>query len=251
VYPIVVQAAGAKAHIAPALPEAHEMALGHDLKAMQDRVTEATRIVFVANPNNPTGTWVDVDQLHRFLGAMPSTTLVVVDEAYIEYVEDESFPDSSRWLAEFPNLVVTRTFSKAYGLAGLRVGYALSHPDVAALLNRVRQAFNVNTIALAAACAALRDEEHLERSIATNRDGKLQVEHGLDRLGVRRYPSRGNFVLIDCKRPAGPVYDKMLRQGVIVRPVAAYQLPDHLRLTIGTREQNERMLVALEQALRS
>ena len=250
VYPIVVQAAGAKARIAPALPEVHAMALGHDLKAMQDRVNEATRVVFIANPNNPTGTWVDADSLHRFLGAMPSTTLVVIDEAYIEYVEDGSFPDSSRWLGEFPNLVVTRTFSKAFALAGLRVGYALSHPDVASLLNRVRQAFNVNSIALAAARAALEDREHLARSVATNRAGMAQLEQGLDRRGVRRYPSRGNFVLIDCKRPAGPVYEAMLRRGVIVRPVGAYQLPDHLRLTIGTREQNERMLAALEHALR-
>ena len=251
VYPIVVQAAGAKARIAPALPEVHEMALGHDLKAMQDRVNESTRVVFIANPNNPTGTWVDADALHRFLGAMPSTTLVDIDEANIENVEDDSFPDSSRWLGEFPNLVVTRTFSKAYGLAGLRVGYALSHPDVASLLNRVRQAFNVNSIALAAASAALNDREHLTRSVETNRDGMAQLAQGLDRLPVRRYPSRGNFVLIDCKRAAGPVYEAMLRQGVIVRPVGAYQLPNHLRLTIGTREQNERMLAALEHALRS
>jgi histidinol-phosphate aminotransferase len=249
VYPIVVQAAGATARVAQALPESHPMALGHDLQALGALVNERTRLVFIANPNNPTGTWVEAEALHRFIASLPTTTLVVLDEAYIEYVEDDSFPDSSRWLHEFPNLVVTRTFSKAYGLAGLRVGYALSQPGVAGLLNRVRQAFNVNSIALAAACAALEDHEHLQRSIATNREGMAQLAQRLDRLPVRRYPSCGNFVLIDCKRPAAPVYEAMLRQGVIVRPVGSYQLPNHLRLTVGTQPQNERMLEALERAL--
>jgi len=251
VYPIVVQAAGATARVAPALPETHPMALGHDLDALAKLVSSRTRIVFIANPNNPTGTWVEADALRRFIASMPSTTLVVVDEAYIEYVEDESFPDSSRWLSEFPNLVVTRTFSKAYGLAGLRVGYALSRPDVAGLMNRVRQAFNVNSIALAAARAALDDRAHLQTSIETNRAGMTQLASGLNALQVRRYPSRGNFILIDCKRPAVAVYEAMLRLGVIVRPVGNYQLPNHLRLTIGTQQQNQRMLDALARALES
>jgi histidinol-phosphate aminotransferase len=251
VYPIVVQAAGAKAQIAPALSESDRMALGHDLDAIAALVNERTRLVFIANPNNPTGTWVETDALRRFIASMPLSTLVVVDEAYIEYVEDDAFADSSRWLNEFPNLVVTRTFSKAYGLAGLRVGYALSQPDVASLMNRVRQAFNVNSIALAAARAALDDREHLQRSVVTNREGMAQLEAGLDRLPVRCYPSRGNFILIDCKRPAAAVYEAMLRQGVIVRPVGNYQLPHHLRLTIGTQLQNQRMLAALERALGS
>ena len=227
------------------------MALGHDLDALAALVNERTRLVFIANPNNPTGTWVETDALRRFIASMPSTTLVVVDEAYIEYVEDDSFADASRWLDEFPNLVVTRTFSKAFGLAGLRVGYALSHPSVAGMLNRVRQAFNVNSIALAAARAALDDRDHLQKSIATNRDGMSQLDQGLDRLPVRLYPSRGNFILINCNRPANSVYEAMLRQGVIVRPVGSYQLPNHLRLTIGTHAQNQRMLDALERALSS
>lgn len=250
VYPIAVQAAGATARVAKALSSSHSMPLGHDLDAMAALVNERTRLVFVANPNNPTGTWVEAAALKKFVASLPPTTLVVIDEAYIEYVEETSFPDSSRWLNEFPNLVVTRTFSKAYGLAGLRVGYALSQPAVASLLNRVRQAFNVNTIALAAARAALEDHEHLQRSVQLTRDGMKQLEQGLDRLDVHRVPSRGNFVLIDCKRVAAPVYESMLRQGVIVRPVANYQLPNHLRLTIGTQAQNQRMLAALEQALR-
>ena len=249
VYPIAVQATGAQARVAPALPDGHPMALGHDLDAMARLVNEKTRIVFVANPNNPTGTWVDAAALRQFIQKLPPSTLVVVDEAYIEYVDDAGFPDTSRWLAEFPNLVVTRTFSKAYGLAGLRVGYALAHPDVASLLNRVRQPFNVNSVALAAARAALEDEEHLRKSVATAREGLRQVAAGLDQLGVRHSPSQGNFLLMDCGRPAAGVYEGMLRQGVIVRPVGNYQLPNHLRLTIGTQPQNQRMLAALEHAL--
>ena len=249
VYPIAVQATGATARVASAHCETHAMPLGHDLDAFAALVNERTRLVFIANPNNPTGTWIEAHVLRSFIASLPPTTLVVVDEAYIEYVLDASFPDSSRWLREFPNLVVTRTFSKAFGLAGLRVGYAMSHPAVAGLLNRVRQAFNVNSLALAAAHAALEDHEHLAQSIELNRAGMQQLEIGLDRLPVRRLPSRGNFILIDCKRPAGPLYEAMLRQGVIVRPVANYRLPNHLRLTIGTEGQNRRMLAALESAL--
>ncbi|HEY5807541.1 MAG TPA: histidinol-phosphate transaminase [Povalibacter sp.] len=249
VYPIAVQATGAQARVAPAHPESHPMALGHDLDAMAGLINERTRLVFVANPNNPTGTWVDADVLRSFIAVVPASALVVVDEAYIEYVEDPAFADASRWLKDFPNLVVTRTFSKAYGLAGLRVGYALSSAAVAGLLNRVRQAFNVNSIALAAAVAALNDHEHLQRSIVANRDGMRQLETELDRMGVRRYASRGNFILIDCRRPAGPVNEALLRQGVIVRPVGNYQLPTHLRLTIGTAAQNDRLLAALRKSL--
>lgn len=249
VYPIAVQATGAKARVAPALPDPHPMAFGHDLDAMARLVNQHTRLVFIANPNNPTGTWIEAVALKAFIAAMPPSTLVVVDEAYIEYVEDQDFPDTSRWLGEFPNLVVTRTFSKAFGLAGLRVGYALSQPAVAGMLNRVRQAFNVNSVALAAACAALDDREHLQRSIVANREGMQQIKAGLDELGIRHLPSRGNFILIDCAKPAAAIYEAMLRQGVIVRPVGNYQLPNHLRLTIGTQAQNQRMLDALRQAL--
>ncbi len=228
------------------------MPLGHDLAAMAQLINERTRLVFVANPNNPTG-----HMGRRATRCGDSSrrcreqTLVVVDEAYIEYVERAGL---SRMRAagsrEFPNLVVTRTFSKAYGLAGLRVGYALSHPSVADMLNRVRQPFNVNSIALAAALAALDDSEHLQRSVETQsrRHGAAAARASMRSACVicRR---AGNFVLIDCGRPAAPVYEAMLRQGVIVRPVGNYQLPNHLRMTIGTREQNERMLTALEQAL--
>ena len=250
VYPIAVQATGATARVAPARPADDPMPLGHDLDAMAGLINERTRVVFIANPNNPTGTWLGRAALERFIASAPPSTLVVVDEAYIEYVQDEAFPDASRWLATYPHLVVTRTFSKAYGLAGLRVGYALSHPAVADMLNRVRQAFNVNSLALAAARAALEDEDHLARSVAANRSGMNQLSAGFGALGVRHSPSAGNFVLIDCDRPAQAVYESMLREGVIVRPVGNYQLPNHLRITIGTQPQNERMLAALQQALR-
>jgi histidinol-phosphate aminotransferase len=251
VYPIAVQATGAQARVAPANPAEHPMPLGHDPDALLQLINERTRVVFVANPNNPTGTWLDSATLERFVAAVPAQTLVVVDEAYIEYVDDPAFPDASRWLDRYPNLVVVRTFSKAYGLAGLRVGYALSHPKVADMCNRVRQAFNVNSVALAAARAALEDKEHLQRSVAMVRSGLQQLRAGLDALGVRHLPSAGNFVLVDCARPAMPVYEGMLRQGVIVRPVGNYQLPQHLRITIGTPAQNERMLAAFQQALSS
>jgi histidinol-phosphate aminotransferase len=249
VYPIAVQATGATARVAPANPPTHAMPLGHDLDAIAKLVNERTRLVFIANPNNPTGTWLEEAPLRKFVASLPERTLVVIDEAYVEYVEHAGFPDASRWLSAHPNLVVTRTFSKAYGLAGLRVGYALSHAGVADLLNRVRQPFNVNSIALAAARAALDDTEHLKKSLATNRAGMAQLRAGCDTLGLRYLPSAGNFLLVDCARPAGPVYEAMLRQGVIVRPVGNYQLPNHLRLTIGTMAQNERMLSALQQAL--
>lgn len=248
VYPIAVQATGAKAQVAPALGPDQTMPLGHDVEAILSLVNQRTRLVFVANPNNPTGTSLDETSLRRLITETPRTALVVVDEAYIEYT-DPGFPDASRWLSEFPHLVVTRTFSKAYGLAGLRVGYALSHPSVAEVLNRVRQPFNVNSLALAAARAALEDQEHVRRSVTAAREGLRYVKRELDRIGVRHLPSQGNFVLVDCGRPALPIYERMLRAGVIVRPVGGYGLPNHLRITIGTEEQNQRMLAALEHAL--
>jgi len=249
VYPIAVQACGAMARVAAALPETSAMPLGHDLDAMAALVNANTKVVFIANPNNPTGSWLPVQALREFITGVPASTLVVVDEAYIEYVAEADHADASQWLQEFPNLVVTRTFSKAYGLAGLRVGYALSSPAIAGLLNRVRQPFNVNSLALAAACGALQDGEHLQRSVLLNRTGLQQLRLGLQGLGLRAYASRGNFVLFDCGRPVQPVYQALLRQGVIVRPVGNYGLPNHLRVTTGTSEQNQRMLQALQIAL--
>ena len=243
VYPIVTQAVGATARVAPARD------YGHDLDAMRALIGERTRVVFIANPNNPTGTWVEEGALAAFLDSVPPDVIMVLDEAYVEYATREGYPDSLPWLARHPNLVVTRTFSKAYGLAGLRVGYALSHPQIADLLNRVRQPFNVNTLALAAAEAALEDQQHIRRAVELNRAGMSFWEDWCRRQGLAFIPSIGNFISIDTGRPAGEVYEALLREGVIVRPVANYGLPRHLRISIGLEEENRRAAQALEKAL--
>lgn len=249
VYPLVVQAAGATACIAPAHDGSRGPAYGHDLTAMLARIAPTTRLVFIANPNNPTGTWHESDELEAFIQALPPHVMVVVDEAYFEYVEQDSYPDTSTWLERFPNLIVTRTFSKAYGLAGLRVGYALSHPDVAGLLNRVRQPFNLNSVAQAAALAALDDVDHLQQSTRRNREGRAQLVAGLQALGLACMDSAANFVCVDTGRSGADVYEALLKQGVIVRPVANYGLPGHLRVTVGRADENARFLQALEQVL--
>ena len=249
VYPSAVQASGATARVAPAWPAGHAQPLGHDPAALAAAVGPRTRMMFVANPNNPTGTWLDEGQLDALLRAVPPEVIVVLDEAYHEYSAALGVPDGTRWLQRHPNLVVTRTFSKAYGLAGLRVGYAISHPDLADILNRVRQPFNVSVPALAAAAAALDDHEHLEATIALNRAGIERLREGLARLGIVAPPSAGNFILADLRRAAGPVDHALLREGVIVRPLANYDLLNHLRISTGTEEQNERLLAAMAAAL--
>ncbi len=251
VYPIVIQAVGAEAQIAPAFPAEHpSMPYGHDLDAIASQITPSTRVVFIANPNNPTGTWLDTQQLDSFLVTIPDDVIVVLDEAYFEYMPDDLKPDTDGLLQRFDNLVVTRTFSKIYGLAGLRIGYSISHPDIADLLNRVRQPFNSNLVGQAAALAALDDDAHLSNSIKMNNVGMLQLTSGFKRLDLNYVPSIGNFVLVDLKQEAAPTYQSLLAEGVIVRPVANYGLPNHLRITIGTEPQNDRCLVALEKVLR-
>lgn len=249
VYPIAVQAAGAIARVAAAHDGSHGPAWGHDLAAMRALVNERTRVIFIANPNNPTGTWLGAEELEAFVAALPAHALVVVDEAYFEYVGAPEYPDTSRWLQRYPNLIVTRTFSKAYGLAGLRVGYALSHPAVAGLLNRVRQPFNVNSIAQAAALAALDDTGHLHESVRRNRAGMQQLVAGIRAQGLAYIESAGNFVAVDVGRPGAAVYQALLREGVIVRPVANYAMPDHLRVTVGSEAENARFLAALAKVL--
>ncbi len=249
VYRLAVQATGAAALVAPARPPDAPQPFGHDLSAMHGLIGPHTRLVFIANPNNPTGTWLEREALRGFLESVPADVIVVVDEAYCEYVDNPAYPDTPAWLADFPNLVITRTFSKIFGLAGLRVGYAVSHPQIADLLNRVRQPFNVNSLGLAAAVAALDDEAHVARSREANSRGLVQLRAGLAALGITAAPSAGNFVLAGLRRPAAPVYESLLRAGVIVRPVANYGLPEHLRITVGLSEQNERALRALAAAL--
>ena len=243
VYPLATQARGARSIVVPAKD------FGHDLDAMAAAIADDSYVLWIANPNNPTGTYIFPEQLEAFLKRVPERVIVVLDEAYNEYLPADVKTDTVKWLKRHPNLVITRTFSKAYGLAGLRAGYALAHPSIADVMNRVRQPFNVNSIALAAAAGALDDMEFVAKSFAENLQGLRQLEEGLKALGVEYIPSFGNFV---CARvgKAGEIYKRLLRRGVIVRPVAGYELPEHLRITVGTAAENERFLVALGASLK-
>lgn len=243
VYPISTQAVGATARISKAVD------YGHDLDAMKSLINDNTAVIFIANPNNPTGTWLKEKPLKAFLESVPEHVIVVVDEAYVEYVNETDYPDATRWLSDHPNLIVTRTFSKAYGLAALRIGYSLSHPEVTDLLNRVRQPFNVNSLAQAAALASLEDEEHIQRSIATNCSGMQQYEQAFKSMELNWIPSVGNFITVDLGRDAAEIDKALLKLGVITRPVANYGLPNHLRISIGLEEQNQRCIDALKQVL--
>ncbi len=244
VYPLATQARGARSIAVPARNYAH------DLEAMAKAIDDETYVAWLANPNNPTGTFARFEQVEAFLKRVPERVLVVLDEAYNEYLAPDLRADTPKLSKRHPNLVVTRTFSKAYGLAGLRVGYAIAHPSVADVMNRVRQPFNVNSLALAAAVAALDDMEFVARSYAENLQGMKRLEEGSRALGLDYIPSYGNFLTIKVGK-AAEVYKKLLRRGVIVRPVGGgYGLPEHLRVTIGTAEENERFLSALAASLR-
>ncbi len=250
VYPIATRAAGAESSVADAHPADHPDApYGHDLDAMAACMDADTRVVFIANPNNPTGTRVTRDPLAVFLDALPDHVIAVVDEAYAEYVEEADYPNAIDWLDRHPNLVVTRTFSKIHGLAGLRCGYAVSSPAIADLLNRVRHPFNVNSAALAAAAAALDDDGFVAESVTMNRDGLTQLEQGVRGLGLVSIPSVANFLSVDVGRPGAEVFESLLARGVIVRPIGGYELPNHLRITVGTGSENRRVLEALGEVL--
>ena len=244
VYPLATQARGARSIVVAAKD------YGHDLEAMAKAIDDETYVVWIANPNNPTGTFAKGQQLEAFLRKVPERVLVVLDEAYNEYLAPELRADSVKWLKRHPNLVITRTFSKAYGLAGLRVGYALAHPSVADVMNRVRQPFNVNSLALVAATAALDDMEFVARSYAENLRGLKQLEEGVRGLRLEFIPSYGNFITIRVGK-AAEIYKRLLRRSVIVRPVGGgYGLPEHLRVTVGTAGENERFLDALTTSLK-
>lgn len=249
VYPIVTQAAGARGVVAAAHDGTRGTRYGHDLESLAAAVDRNTRVVFIANPNNPTGTYLPAAALQQFLGQLADHVIAVVDEAYAEYVGASDYASAMRWLGAFPNLIVTRTFSKAYGLAGLRVGYAVSSAEIADLLNRVRQPFNVNSLGLAAAVAALDDEDHLARSVAVNDAGLQLLSCAFADRGWQTIPSVGNFVTLDLRQDADPVFQALLRQGVIVRPIANYGLPHHLRISVGTEEENQELLRALDRVL--
>ncbi|MBU1690101.1 MAG: histidinol-phosphate transaminase [Gammaproteobacteria bacterium] len=248
VYPLATQAVGARGIEAPAKD------FGHDPEALlaaiaRDSDTDTpTRILFIANPNNPTGTLLDPVQLLGLIERVPENVLVVLDEAYTEYLPEEMKSDSVGWLKRFQNLIVTRTFSKAYGLAGLRVGYALASTQVASMMNRVRQPFNVNSLAQAAAVMAMQDEAFLDECLAINRAGMAQLTEGFKHLGLDYIPSYGNFVAVRVG-DAAAINFSLLRQGVIVRPVANYGLPEHLRVSVGLEGENKVFLQALERAL--
>ena len=242
VYPIASLSAGAELIAVPAKD------FGHDLEAMRQAIRPDTRLIWIANPNNPTGTFLPHPQLKAFLQAVPANVVVVLDEAYNEYIPLEERADTTAWLAEFPNLVITRTFSKIYGLAGLRIGYALASAEVADLMNRVRQPFNCNNLALAAATAALDDHEFVTRSYELNRAGMEQILGGLKRFGFAHIPSHGNFLTFKAG-DAAALNQKLLKQGVIVRPIGGYGMPEWLRVTIGTEIENLRFLDALDRAV--
>lgn len=254
VYALATQAAGAAAKVVPARPaDDRQMPFGADLDAMAAAVDEQTSVLFLANPNNPTGTWVEAAELRALLDAVPSHVVVVLDEAYTEYVDDPAFPNGIELLAHYPNLVVTRTFSKIFGLAALRVGFAVSEPSIASLLDRVRHPFNVNALALRAAEAALDDSEFIARSREVNRAGLAQWATAAETNGWQTVPSRANFITVITPFAAGRVFEALLREGVIVRPLGGMEakggLSQALRVTIGTAEQNRRAIEALERVL--
>lgn len=245
VYPLATKVTGATLVEVPAKNYAQDMA------ATLAAVTDKTRIVFIANPNNPTGTWITKQELEAFLGALRQDVIVVLDEAYFDYVEEPDYPNGIELFKRYPNVVVTRTFSKAYGLAALRMGYAVSHPEIADLMNRVRQPFNVNSLSLAAAEVALDDQAFVQKAVALNREGLAFLTRACDQMGLNYITSVGNFISIDFGRDAAPIYQALLHQGVIVRPVAGYQMPNHLRVTVGLPEENARFVDALRVVLQS
>ncbi len=243
VYPLVTQAVGAAAHVTPAKNH------GHDLNAMRAAIDVKTRLVFIANPNNPTGTLLKSAELEAFIADLPVHVICVLDEAYYEYVDAADRADSIAWLNQYPNLLITRTFSKAYGLAGLRVGYGVASAEMTDLLNRVRQPFNNNALALAAAEAALADDDYLQKTVRLNNAGMRQLEQAFTELKLEWIPSAGNFVSVDFKRDAQPIYQALLEKGVIVRPVANYEMPTFLRISIGTESENTMFIATLKEVL--
>jgi histidinol-phosphate aminotransferase len=236
IYPIVTQLAGA---IGVSIPAKN---YGHDLQAYLQKLSHepAPKMIFLANPNNPTGTWFNEQTLCTLLDALPATTLVVLDEAYREYVQADGYPNGLTLLDRYPNVVVTRTFSKAYGLAGLRLGYAVAHPQITQILQRVRQPFNVNLLAQQAGIAALEDEAHLQKAVLMNREQLVLMVQQCQARGLAFIPSQANFLTIDCGSSALPFYEALLRHGIIVRPIADYGLLNHLRVSIGLPEENQR-----------
>ena len=242
-YPILTQMVSGKAVVTPAKD------WGHDLNAMANAVSEKTKIIFIANPNNPTGTWLAASDVEAFLSTIPESVVVVIDEAYYEYLDKPEYDTALKFLERYPNLMVTRTFSKAFGLAGLRVGYGVCHPALTDLLNRVRPPFNVNSLALEAATVALNDEAHLRKSVLLNKEGLVYLSKSFDDMGLSYIPSVGNFIAVDVGRSDVEVFDALLKQGVIVRPVGNYDMKNYIRVTVGLQNENKRFIEALKVVL--
>ena len=243
VYPLVTKAINATAREIPTKN------WGHDLDGFLSAINDKTKLIFIANPNNPTGNFLTHTELDAFLAQVPSHIIVVLDEAYTEFTEPTERVDSLALLAKYPNLIVSRSLSKAYGLAGLRIGYAVSNAEIADLLNRVRQPFNCNSLALASAIAVLNDNAFVAKVAANNRQEMRRYEAFCQQHQLDYIPSKGNFITIDFKRPAQPIYDALLHEGVIVRQIAGYGMPNHLRISIGLPEENSRLFEALRKVL--
>ncbi|MDT0497240.1 histidinol-phosphate transaminase [Algiphilus sp. W345] len=251
VYSIATQAQNAEAIVVPALPRDHaSMPMGHDLEGFARELRDDVAAVFIANPNNPTGTWLAPEQIEAFLEEVPEQVVVVLDEAYFDYQAPALRTDSRALLSRYPNLLVTRTFSKVYGLASLRVGYGLSHPSLADLLNRVRQPFNNNSLALLAAELALEDQDFVRKSVELNTRELARMTAEVHALGLKTLPSQANFLTIDFGRDASPIHQGLLERGVIVRPMGSYKMPDFIRVSIGTGEENSRFINTLKDILK-
>lgn len=249
VFALAARASGAELREADALPETAAMPLGHDVDSLIAAITPATRLMYIANPNNPTGTWLDAAAVARLVAAVPQDVVVVVDEAYAELADAPGFSSAIGLLATHRNLVVTRTFSKGYGLAGLRVGYLLAAAGLVAVMERVRESFNVSGPALAACEAALHDAEHLRWVAARNAEQRTALADALGARGLNVFPSQTNFLLVDFGRDAAGIEAALIGRGVVPRPMRGYGLPRCLRITVGTREENRRLLAALDEVL--
>jgi histidinol-phosphate aminotransferase len=251
-YPLVTLAQTAEAVVVPSLPADHpQQPYGCDLEGFAQRLRPDVAVVFIASPNNPTGTWNTPDELEAFLKRVPPQTIVVLDEAYYEFQAPQLRPRSREWLQRFPNLIVTRTFSKVYGLAALRVGYGLAHPQITDLLHRVRQPFNNGSLALLAAELALEDQAHVARCVELNSRERARVTAALLTLGLKPLPSQGNFLAVGFGRPSKPIHQALLERGVIVRPMGSYHMPEFLRVSIGTERENDRFLASLRDVLKA
>jgi histidinol-phosphate aminotransferase len=250
VYALAAQAAGARLRLASALPREHAMPRGHDLAAVLEAIGPRTKLVYLANPNNPTGTWFGADAFAQCLARVPEQVIVVVDEAYAEFADAPDYASALPLVPRHPNLVVTRTFSKAYALAGLRVGYAVAHPQLIAVMERVRESFNVNALGLAAAQSALADGAHLAQSVAANAQQRAALAQALQARGWSVSPSQTNFLLVELGPDASRIETALLARGVVLRPMGGYGLPECLRITVGTEGQNARLLAALDEVAR-